>query len=155
MQRNLGKAPIKKSLFTHQCYLQRLQADISGIQNQVLYTWRMGKSWNLKNCLPHSCLNNLFQIICRIWHELSHKCYLCQIGIKKLHFRLDQSVRIECIVVPYSVVTSGCLSYCCRSIKFESVWPFSSDLWHQQGIFTHRTAAHSIFSLFQIIFCKL
>ncbi len=27
------------------------------------------------------------------------------------------------------------------------VWPFSSDLWHQ-GIFTHRTAAHWIFSLF-------
>ncbi len=35
-----------------------------------------------------------------------------------------------------------------------SVCPFSSDLWHQQGIFIHTTAAHWIFSLFQTILCK-
>ncbi len=29
----------------------------------------------------------------------------------------------------------------------QPVWPFSYDLWHQQGILDHRTAAHWIFSL--------
>ncbi len=32
--------------------------------------------------------------------------------------------------------------------------PFSSDLWHQQGIFIHTTAARWIFSLFRTILCK-
>ncbi len=34
------------------------------------------------------------------------------------------------------------------------VCPFSSDLWHQQGIFIHTTAAHWIFFLFRTILCK-
>ncbi len=43
------------------------------------------------------------------------------------------------------VVTSGFLSYCCLSIiSNQSAPPFSSDLWHQQGIFIHTTAAHWI-----------
>ncbi len=53
------------------------------------------------------------------------------------------------------VVTSGYLSYCCLSIiSNQSAPPFSSDLWHQQGIFVHTTAAHWIFSLFWTILCK-
>ncbi len=44
------------------------------------------------------------------------------------------------------VVTSGYLSYCCLSII--------SNLWHQQGIFVHTTAAHWIFSLFRTILRK-
>ncbi|MEQ2300626.1 hypothetical protein AMECASPLE_027644 [Ameca splendens] len=33
--------------------------------------------------------------------------------------------------------------------QLEPVWPFSSDLWHQQGICAQRTAAHWIVSLFR------
>ncbi|MDG2633082.1 hypothetical protein P7M35_25030, partial [Vibrio parahaemolyticus] len=36
----------------------------------------------------------------------------------------------------------------------ELVWPFSSDLWHQQDIFTQRTAAQWVFSLSGTILCK-
>ncbi len=44
---------------------------------------------------------------------------------------------------------SSYLSYSCFSI-----WPFSSDIWHHQVIFTHTTAAHWIFSLFWTIHCE-
>ncbi len=50
------------------------------------------------------------------------------------------------------VVTSGYLSYCCLSII--SNQSAHSPLTRQQGIFVHTTAAHWIFSLFQIILCK-
>ncbi len=54
------------------------------------------------------------------------------------------------------VVTSGYLSYCCLSIISNQTAnsPLTSDLWHQQVIFVHTTAAHWIFSLFWTIFCK-
>jgi len=68
------KVPYMESLFTQRPYLQCLQADISGIQDQVLSIW-MGESWNLKNCLANSQLNNIFQISNESWHELSHKCH--------------------------------------------------------------------------------
>ncbi len=55
------------------------------------------------------------------------------------------------------VVTSGYLSYCCLSIisNQSAHSPLTSDLWHQQGIFVHTTAAHWIVSLFRTILCKL
>ena len=37
------------------------------------------------------------------------------------------------------------------SYHLKPVYPFSSDLSHQQGIFVHTTAAHWIFSLFRTI----
>jgi len=40
---------------------------------------------------------------------------------------------------------------CCCLLKLER---FSSDLWHQQGIFAHRTATYWIFYVFQAIHCK-
>ncbi len=52
------------------------------------------------------------------------------------------------------VVTSGYLSYCCLSIISNQSCPFSSELWYQQGIFVHTTAAHWIFSLFRTILCN-
>jgi len=37
------------------------------------------------------------------------------------------------------VVMAGCLSFYCLSISLnQSVRPFSSDLWRQQGIVAHR-----------------
>ena len=38
--------------------------------------------------------------------------------------------------------------------QLQPVWPFSSDLCHQQGIFAHRIAAHCFFFLFRTILCK-
>lgn len=35
-----------------------------------------------------------------------------------------------------------------------AVWPFSSDFWHEQGIFAQRTAAYCIFCLFRTILHK-
>jgi len=40
------------------------------------------------------------------------------------------------------------------SYQLEAVWPFSCDLWRQQDIFSQRTAAHWIFSLFQTSLCE-
>ncbi len=37
---------------------------------------------------------------------------------------------------------------------FQPVCPFSSDLWHQQGILVYTTATHWIFSLSRTILCK-
>ncbi len=50
------------------------------------------------------------------------------------------------------VVTSGYLSYCCLSIISKQS-ARSPDLWHQQGIFVHTTAAHWTF-FFRTILCK-
>jgi len=47
------------------------------------------------------------------------------------------------------VVPSGYLSYCCLSIIFNQ--SVHLPLTHQQGIFTQRTAAHWMFSLFLTI----
>lgn len=48
------------------------------------------------------------------------------------------------------VVTSGYLP----SHHLKVVWPLSSDPCHQKDIFTQRTAAHWMFSLFHIIVSK-
>ncbi len=55
----------------------------------------------------------------------------------------------------YSSAYLGC-NNCLFFLSFLSALtcPFSSDLWHQQGIFTHRTATHWIFSLFLTVLCK-
>lgn len=50
----------------------------------------------------------------------------------------------RCDLLHTSVVTSGYVTYCWLSVSPDPVWPFSPDLWHQQGIFTQRTAAHWI-----------
>ncbi len=54
------------------------------------------------------------------------------------------------------VVMSGYLSSCCLSIisNQSAHSPLTSDLWHQQGIFVHTTAAHWIFSLFRTLLCQ-
>ncbi len=56
-----------------------------------------------------------------------------------------------------SVVMSGYLT--CNVVmlplyQLRPIWPFSSDLCHQQGIVAHRTAAHCNFFLFRTILCK-
>ncbi len=56
----------------HNCVLERPKTKVPFKESWWPYLQHLKKSWNLKNYLPHSYLNYIFQISNKIWHELSH-----------------------------------------------------------------------------------
>ncbi len=75
-----------------------------------------------------------------IWVKWSH-CHVQETSLR--WFELYDMVTgaapgvVFCLLLPFYHLSPVC--------------PFSSDLWHQQGIFIHTTAAHLIFSLFRSV----
>uniref|UniRef100_A0A3Q2GMA1 Reverse transcriptase domain-containing protein n=1 Tax=Cyprinodon variegatus TaxID=28743 RepID=A0A3Q2GMA1_CYPVA len=79
----------------------------------------------------------------------------CYADIIQLHISFPLKYISKLYILSRRLLTEK--DYCnnnrCSSAHL-GFWPFFSDLWHQQGISAHRTAAHWMFFLFLTILCK-
>lgn len=75
--------------------------------------------------------------------------FCCLLLLQPICFTVRHVVRPKITRLHTFVVKISLYDLLIPPSHLKSVWPFSSDLWGQQGFFTHRTGAHSVVSLFQ------